>query len=76
MSRQQIIYRLISNDSNITTNRLKSGKMTANEWSKLSNSMQKISDLPIYIDDNPNLTIINIRSKLRKLININEKKKL
>jgi len=69
MSRQQIIYRFISSDSNINANRLKSGKMTALEWKNLSNSMKKISELPIFIDDNPNLTLIDIRSKLRKIFN-------
>ena len=67
MSRQQIIYRFISTASNINANRLKSGKMTSKEWKNLSISMKKISDLPIFIDDNPNLTLTDIRSKLRKI---------
>lgn len=67
MSRQQIIYRFISTESNINANRLKSGKMTEIEWKNLSLSMKKISELPIFIDDNPNLTLIDIRLKLRKI---------
>ena len=67
MSRQQIIYRFISTDSNINANKLKSGNIDPSEWKNLSNSMKKISELPIFIDDNPNLTLIDIRVKLRKI---------
>ena len=67
MSRQQIIYRFISSDAKINGNRLKSNKMTDLEWKRLSESMNKLSKLPIYIDDNPNLTISEIRSTLRKI---------
>jgi replicative DNA helicase len=67
MSRQQIIYRFISTDSNINANKLKSGNIDRSEWNNLSNSMKKISKLPIFIDDNPNLTLIDIRIKLRKV---------
>ena len=67
MSRQQIIYRFISTDSNIKANRLKAAKMTELEWKNLDTSMKKISELPIYIDDNPNLTLTDIRLRLKKI---------
>lgn len=67
MSRQQIIYRFLSTSSNINTNKLKSGKMSSLEWKTLSQAMKQIADLPIFIDDNPNLTLVEIRSKLRKI---------
>ena len=73
MSRQQIIYRFISHDCQINSNRLKTNKMTSEEWKKLSLSMLKLSKFPIFIDDNPNLTLADIRSKLRKIFG--EKKK-
>ena len=69
MSRQQIIYRLIADDSNISTTRLKSGKMTGVEWKLLSNSMKNLSELPIFIDDTPNVSLNEIGSKLRKILN-------
>ncbi len=68
MSRQQIIYRMIAYASQINTNRLKSGKMSSIEWKTLSKTMKMISELPIFIDDNPNLTLTDIRSKLRKVL--------
>ena len=67
MSRQQIIYRFIATEAKINNNRLKSNKMTSQEWKKLSNAMINLSNLPIFIDDNPNLTIADIRSKIRKV---------
>ena len=67
MSRQQIIYRFIATEAQINNNRLKSNKMTSQEWKKLSNAMINLSNLPIFIDDNPNLTISDIRSKIRKV---------
>jgi replicative DNA helicase len=72
MSRQQIIYRFLATQSNINANRLKSGKMNQSEWKELSLSMKTISELPIYIDDNPNLTISDIQSKLKKILLTNK----
>lgn len=76
MSRQQIIYRLIASHSNINANRLKSGKMTSKEWQVLGNSMKDISNLPIFIDDNPNLNLTDLRSKLKKIFFDQNKKGL
>lgn len=73
MSRQQIIYRFISTASNINTNRLKSGRMSSEEWKTLSLAMKKMVELPIFIDDNPNLTLVDIRSKLRKIFSNKQK---
>ena len=69
MSRQQIIYRLIADDSNISTTRIKSGKMTGLEWKLLSNAMKSLSELPIFIDDTPNVSLNEISAKLRKMLN-------
>ena len=73
MSRQQIIYRFLASISKINSNRLKSGKMTLTEWKKVSESMKLISNLPIFIDDNPNLSLTEIRSRLRKILTKNKK---
>ena len=68
MSRQQIIYRFLASNANINSNRLKSGKMTLTEWKKVSKSMKEFSELPIFIDDNPNLGLNDIRSRLQKIL--------
>ena len=68
MSRQQIIYRFLASHSEINSNRLKSGKMTLTEWKKVSQCMKEFSELPIFIDDNPNLGLNNIRGRLKKIL--------
>lgn len=76
MSRQQIMYRFLSSTSQINANRLKSGKMTLNEWKELSRSMKELANLPLFIDDNPNLTFLDIRSKLKKVLTQKKKEGL
>jgi replicative DNA helicase len=44
--------------------------MSSLEWKTLSKTMKMISELPIFIDDNPNLNLTDIRSKLRKVLKI------
>jgi len=68
MSRQQIIYRFLSSEAELNSSRLKSGKMTSLEWENLGKSMKIIAELPIFIDDNPNLTLIDIKTKLKNVL--------
>jgi replicative DNA helicase len=74
MSRQQIIYRFLSSESNIYSNRIKAGKMTLEEWKKLTLAMKTISELPIYIDDNSNISISEIKTKLKNIFLGKDKK--
>lgn len=74
MPRQQILYRFISTHSKIAMSRLKDGKMTLLEWEELSKTMNYISQLPIFIDDNSNITLTQIRSKIKKVFNGKTKK--
>ncbi len=74
MSRQQIIYRFLSSESNIYSNRIKAGKMTLEEWKKLTLAMNIISELPIYIDDNSNMSVSEIKAKLQHIFLGQEKK--
>lgn len=69
MSRQQILYRFISSESKVNSNRLKSGKMSLQEVNTLAKTMEKISKMPIYIDDTPILSLLDIRTKLLKIFN-------
>lgn len=68
MSRQQIIYRFLSSEAQLNSSRLKAGKMTALEWENLGKSMKIIAELPIFIDDNPNLTLMDIQTKLKNVL--------
>jgi len=68
MSRQQLIYRLLSNETKISNMRLRSGNIGKKDWLKLSNTIKTFSCLPFFIDDSAILSIPEIRSKIKKLI--------
>ena len=65
MSKEQIMYRILSMEANISQSRLKSGQLYQNDWIKLNKLMKIISKLPIFIDDSINLSVENIRSKIK-----------
>lgn len=68
MSKEQIMYRLLSLETNINQMRLKSGKLYQNDWAKLTKIIQIISKLPFFIDDTANLSIQDIRLKLKTIL--------
>jgi replicative DNA helicase len=68
MSKEQLIYRLLSNDTGISQTRLKLGNLYKDDWNKLKSSIQTYSTLPFFINDEPNITISDIRSKIKKII--------
>ena len=68
MSKEQIMYRLLSMETNISQMKLKSGKLSQNDWSKLNKIVKILSKLPIFIDDSFNLSILDIRSKIKTII--------
>jgi len=67
MSRNQIIYRFLSNESSISNSKLRSGRINSNEWRSVSKAINSLSDLNIYIDDKSDITISDIRIKLSNL---------
>jgi len=68
MSKEQLIYRLLSNETGISQTRLKLGNLYKDDWSKLKKSIQIYSKLPFFIDDQSDITIVDIRSKIKKII--------
>ena len=68
MSKEQLIYRLLSNETGISQTRLKLGNLYKEDWYELKKSIQEYSQLPFFIDDQPNLTTLNIRSKIKKIL--------
>jgi len=68
MSKEQLIYRLLSNETGISQTRLKIGNLYKEDWYKLKESIQNYSRLPFFIDDQANLTIQDIRSKIKKIL--------
>ena len=68
MSKEQIIYRLLSIETNIIQSKLRSGKLYQNDWIKLNKMIKILSKLPLFVDDTANLSIHDIRSKIRAII--------
>jgi replicative DNA helicase len=68
MSKEQIMYRLLSMETNINQMQLKSGKLYQNDWLKLNKIIKIISKLPLFIDDTPDLSIQDIRSKIKTIL--------
>jgi replicative DNA helicase len=67
MSQEQLAQRLLASEAGIESNRLRSGRISQSELEPLSRTMAELSELPIYIDDTPNLTVMQMRSQVRRL---------
>ncbi len=67
MSKSEIVMRLLSAEANIKLGDMRSGRMNDDDWTRLARRMSEISEAPLYIDDSPNLTMMEIRAKARRL---------
>ncbi|MDQ2099256.1 MAG: replicative DNA helicase [Tychonema bourrellyi B0820] len=67
MSKEQLVQRILSGEARIESNRLRSGRISQNEWEPISAAIGRLSELPLFIDDTPNITVTEIRSKARRL---------
>jgi replicative DNA helicase len=67
MSRNEIVMRLLSAEAQIPLQRMRSGQMSDSDWQKLAKHMGRVSEAPLFIDDSPNLTMMEIRAKCRRL---------
>ncbi len=68
MSKEQLTYRLLTNETNISSMRLKTGNLYKDDWVEINKTIKKLSSLPLFIDDTPNLSIQDIKSKIKKII--------
>ncbi len=67
MTRSEITMRLLSAEAKVPLNHIRNGQMTDDDWGKLARKMGEISSAPMFIDDSPNMTMMEIRSKARRL---------
>jgi replicative DNA helicase len=67
MSNLQLVQRLISLESEISGSKLRNGKLEDYEWQQLHSSIEKMSDMKIFIDDTPGINIFELRAKCRRL---------
>ena len=69
MSAEQIGLRILAEQSRIPSDKLRKGELNENDSSKLQNTYQEINNLSFFFDDSPNLTVSELRSKLRRYKN-------
>ncbi|MFD2395245.1 replicative DNA helicase [Dietzia aerolata] len=67
MSKTEIVMRLMSAEARVKLSDMKSGSMSDEDWTRLARRMGEISEAPLFIDDSPNLTMMEIRAKARRL---------
>jgi len=67
MSRNEIAMRMLSAESQVPLTHLRKGQMRDDDWTRLARTMGKLSDAPLFIDDSPNMSLMEIRAKCRRL---------
>jgi replicative DNA helicase len=67
MSRNEIVMRLLSAEAQVGLNHMRAGTLSDADWGRLANKMGQVNDAPLFIDDSPNMTMMEIRAKARRL---------
>jgi len=68
MSKEQLTYRLLTSESNIASMKLKTGNLYEEDWLKVNTIIKNLSLLPLFIDDTPNISIQDIKTKIKKIL--------
>ncbi|MCL5010346.1 MAG: replicative DNA helicase [Patescibacteria group bacterium] len=68
MSKEELVDRLLVGQADVDAWRLKTGKLSEADFAKLSQAMGELADSPIYIDDSPGLSVLEIRTRARRLL--------
>src|SRR5207248_8383296 len=67
MPREQLANRMVCSEARIDVSKMRKGHLDKNEWSKLTQAASYLGSLPIWIDDSPSLSILELRAKVRRL---------
>ncbi|HEV2592781.1 MAG TPA: replicative DNA helicase [Gaiellaceae bacterium] len=67
MSKAEVTQRLMCSEGKVESQRLRTGKLAADDWPRLTAACSKLTKAPIYVDDTGSITMMEIRSKLRRL---------
>ncbi|SDQ23785.1 replicative DNA helicase [Quadrisphaera sp. DSM 44207] len=67
MSKNEITMRLLSAEAKIPLQNMRKGTMREEDWTRLARTMGQVSEAPLFIDDSPNMTLMEIRAKCRRL---------
>ncbi|GII97128.1 hypothetical protein Ssi02_73590 [Sinosporangium siamense] len=67
MSRNEITMRLLSAEARVALHTMRSGSLTDDDWTRLARRMSEVAEAPLFIDDSPNMSMMEIRAKCRRL---------
>ncbi len=67
MSRTELAERILATAALIDSSRLKVGDLNSAEWNQAQNAINRLHDAPIFVDDNPNLTVMDVRARARRI---------
>lgn len=67
MSKEQMVNRILCSEAMVDSNKVRTGKLEEEDWSKLAGAIGPLSESEIYIDDTPGISVMEIRAKCRKL---------
>ncbi len=67
MSKEQLVTRMICSESKVDSNRLRNGSLQGDDWQRVGEGISRLSEAPIYIDDSPDISAMEMRAKCRRL---------
>ncbi|MEW9533652.1 replicative DNA helicase [Microbispora sp. NPDC049125] len=67
MSRNEITMRLLSAEARVALHTMRSGTMSDDDWTRMARRMGEVAEAPLFIDDSPNMSMMEIRAKCRRL---------
>jgi replicative DNA helicase len=67
MSRNEITMRLLSAEARVALHHMRTGTLSEDDWTRLARRMSEVVDAPLFIDDSPNMSLMEIRAKCRRL---------
>ncbi|MEY2463461.1 MAG: replicative helicase [Acidimicrobiaceae bacterium] len=67
MSQMEVTQRILCSEARVDAQRVRNGRLAEADWAKLHHAVGRLATAPIYIDDNPNITVMDIRAKSRRL---------
>jgi replicative DNA helicase len=67
MSHVELTQRLLCSEARVDSKRIRTGQLTDDDWKRISKAVGRLGEAPVWIDDNPNMTIMELRAKARRL---------
>jgi replicative DNA helicase len=67
MSRVELSQRLLCSEARVDSTKVRNGRLSQDDWTRISHAIVRLGDAPLWIDDNPNVTVMEIRAKARRL---------